>query len=501
MDLDAIKKSAAGKSKAALYRALRGAYRASGRARLRLRPSPAIEPVDAADWQTESGKRYSAGFGKATLLPDDFMQKTYYVAGYGENNPATGYLDEPHVHALWLDDNSGRGALLLVSSDTVGLLNADVEEIRADLADFAQTAHCRGIHIMSTHDHASIDTMGNWGPLPRSGRDKAYMAFFRAQVKKAAIAAYRDRRDGDLYMGEIEVPDMQEDIRTPYVYSKTLTRLRFVPRDGTRETWLVHFASHSESLQGCNSRVSADFPGYLREAIRTQTGAETLYLVGAIGGMISMQIEDEQQIRDAGGDFAASTRRIGTRLAGYALRVEKEKKLKPCVNQLRQTFYVEADNTMLLAAKTAHILRAKAESLAGSPLGLALRTEMTYLEIGQMHLLLAPGELFPELVYGGYLDAAESASGCGGEINPEPLTQIAGDPALRIVGLANDELGYILPKNDFLLHDETPYFAAARDRHGRRHYEETNSLGPKTAETLANVFREMMQTVRNARGC
>ena len=499
MDTDNIRRKALGKGKSALYGVLRGAYRASGSLRLRLRPSPAIAPAETDDWQAEGGKRYSVGFGKATLLPDDFMQKTTYVAGYGENNPATGYLDEPHVHALWLDDNSGRGALLLVSADTVGLLNADVEDIRADLADFAQTANCRGIHIMSTHDHASIDTMGNWGPLPRSGRDKAYMTFFRAQVKKAAIAAYRDRRDGDLYLGEIEVPDMQEDIRTPYVYSRTLTRLRFVPKDGSRETWLVHFASHSESLQGCNSRVSADFPGYMREAIRANTGAETLYLVGAIGGMISMLIEDEQEIRDAGGDFAASTRNIGTRLAEYALRIGKEKKLKPCINQLRQPFYVEADNTMLLAARTARILRAKGESLAGSSLGLALRTEMTYLEIGQLHLLLTPGELFPELVYGGYLGAEDSATGCGGEINSEPLVQIANDPALRVVGLANDEVGYILPKNDFLLHDETPYFDAARDRHGRRHYEETNSLGPKTAETLAAVFRGMMQHVADCK--
>lgn len=499
MDFNTIKDKAAGKGRTALYGVLRGAYRASGSIRQRISPSPEIAPAEPADWQTAGGKRYSVGFGKATLLPDDIMQKTYYVAGYGENNPATGVLDEPHVHALWLDDNSGRGALLLVSADTVGLLHADVEDIRRDLADFALTANCRGIHVMSTHDHAAIDTMGNWGPLPRSGRDRAYMAFFRGQVKKAAIAAYRDRRDGDLFMGEIEVPDMQEDIRTPYVYSKTLTRLRFVPRDGTRETWLVHFASHSESLQGCNSRVSADFPGYLRKAIYEQTGAETLYLVGAIGGMISMQIENEQAIRDAGGDFAASTQSIGRRLAGYAMRVEKEKKLKPCVNQLRQAFYIGADNTMLLLARTAHILRAKGESMADSPLGLALRTEMTYLEIGQLHLLLIPGELFPELAYGGYLGAAESATGCGGEINPEPLTEIAGDPALRIVGLANDEIGYILPKNDFLLHEETPYFAAARDCHGRRHYEETNSLGPDAAGTIADVFRGMIRTARKAK--
>ncbi|MBQ7543208.1 MAG: hypothetical protein IJT44_13050 [Clostridia bacterium] len=499
MDMNTIKEEAGRKSRAALYDALRGVYRAAGRLALNARPSPQIPQAAAADWQSACGKRFCVGFGKATLLPDDFLQKTYYVAGYSENNPATGCLDEPYAHAVWLDDQTGRGAILLVTADTVGLLNADVEQIRAELSDFCRTTDCRGVHIMSTHDHASIDTMGNWGPLPRTGRDKAYMAFFRAQVKSAAIAAYRDRRDGDLYLGETEVPDMQEDIRTPYVFSRTLTRLRFVPKDGTRETWLVHFASHSESLQGCNSRVSADFPGYMRRAIFEQTGAETAYFVGAIGGMISMKIDNEREIRDAGGDFAASTKAIGEKLAGYALSIRWEKKLKPCINQLRQTFYVDADNTMLLTAKYAGILRAKSYRRRGTALGLALRTEMTYLAIGQLSLLLVPGELFPELAYGGYLDGAESATGLGAEADPEPLTQIAGDPALRIVGLANDELGYILPPNDFLLHPETPYFSATRDRHGRRHYEETNSLGPRTAETIATVFRTMMAQIDRSR--
>jgi hypothetical protein len=124
---------------------------------------------------------------------------------------------------------------------------------------------------------------------------------------------------------------------------------------------------------------------------------------------------------------------------------------------------------------------------------------MTYLEIGSLHLLLLPGELFPELAYGGYLSADESSSADGGEDNPVPLTEIAGDPALRIVGLANDEIGYILPPNDFLLHPDTPYFEPTRDRHGRRHYEETNSLGPRTAETIAAVFQGMMRAVRKAR--
>lgn len=479
---------------------LRGIYGAAGRFLVKRTPSAYIPPAPMAG-SGSRGRCFTVGVGEAELLPPDVMQKTYYVAGYSENNPATGVLDVPTVTAVWLDDNTGAGALLLLSFDAVGLLQADVERIRERLHAFAHRHGCREIHVLCTHNHASIDTMGNWGPLPRSGRDEKYMQFLIAQAERAAVDAFRDRREGTLSLGETEVPDMQDDHRTPFVYSRTLTRFRFVPRDGSREVWLVHFASHSESLQGCNSRISADFPGCLRRAIRDKTGAQTLYMVGAIGGMITMRIENEAQIRAAGGDFAASTRAIGEKLAEYAMAITKEQTLTPCIRSLRQAFYIGVDNTMLLTAKFARILRAKTYFREQTPMGLALRTEMTYLSIGEKNLLLLPGELFPELAYGGYLPADASATGKGGEINPVPLTQIAGDPSLLIVGMANDEIGYIVPPNDFLLHPDLPYFRSTRDRFDRNHYEETNSLGQDTAQTIADVFASVMRTVHEARNC
>ncbi|MBQ6117941.1 MAG: hypothetical protein IJK98_01790, partial [Clostridia bacterium] len=241
--------------------------------------------------------RFTAGFGKAVMLPDDVDKKNYYIAGYRDNNPARGVIDPQYAHALWLDDNSGKGGHLFISLDVVGLLNKDVNILKSALKDFVRTTGCRTITVMCTHNHAGIDTMGIWGRLPHSGKNKKFMTILYNAAITASVAAYRDRRRGRLYLGRIEVPDMQEDIRLPEVYSKTLTRLRFVPDDGTREIFFLNFASHSESLQGCNSLISADFPCYLRERIRTLTGAETIYGVGAIGGMISMRIENEDLLR------------------------------------------------------------------------------------------------------------------------------------------------------------------------------------------------------------
>ncbi len=462
--------------------------------------SKEAHPLKQAEFNCPPGAKgelFSLGFAKASILPDDISRKKYYIAGYGENKPAKGVLDAPHTHAVWIDDLSGRGGIVLVSIDNVGMLNKDVNKLRARLGEFAKLTGCRSINIVSTHNHAGIDTMGIWGPLPLSGKNPKYMELVFSQTVKAVKQAYAKRKNGKLYLGKIEVPDMQEDIRTPIVYSKTLTRLRFVPEDGANEVYIINFASHSESLQGCNELVSADFPCYLREKIKEKTGADTLYCVGAIGGMISMDIPNEREIRDNGSDFSQSTKSIGEKLADYALSIKDESLLKPKIGYIRQEVYFKAENTILLLAAKVGILDVNEYRMPDKS-GFAMKSEISYLEIDSLKILMLPCEIFPELVYGGYLGADESATGCGGEINPTPLREIIGDDVM-IIGLANDELGYVLPPNDFILHSETPYFENGHDVHGRRHYEETNSLGPETAEKIAQTVAQIMNTVEKSK--
>lgn len=446
--------------------------------------------------KSEPAASFITGFGKASILPVDWAKKKYYVAGYGENNPAVGVLDEPHVHALWVDDRSGRGAVLFISCDCVGILNKDIIKLRSAVKIALGDNYCRSVNIFCTHNHAGIDTMGIWGPLPLSGKDPKYMELIKKQMIKAAKLAVEDARESDVFYGTVQVPDMQEDIRLPHVYSKTLTRFRCVPKDGSREIWFLNFASHSESLQGCNSRISADFPQYLRNRIRIETGAETIYGVGAIGGMISMEIENEKAIREAGNDFAENTMKIGHKLGGYALQIEDEKQLTPVVDFIRQELFVPVENSVLSIAGRVHIIEADWYANAALPKKICLKTEMTYINFGGIPMLLIPCELFPELAFGGYLSEEESAEGKSPSVNPTPLTEIAGEKELLIFGLANDELGYVLPPNDFLLHPTQPYLEIPRDRLGRRHYEETNSLGPQTAQCLADCLASMMKKIK-----
>ncbi len=451
-------------------------------------------PSTTVDFTQNKGECFTVGFGKCVMLPDDIDKKKYYIAGYGENNPARGVIDPQYAHAVWIDDNTGRGGVLFISLDIVGLLNKDVNRIRERLSSFAKKTGCRSINICSTHNHAGIDTMGIWGRLPFSGKNPDFMRILFDATIKACEDAFNSRKNGDFYLGTIEVTDMQEDIRTPIVYSKTLTRFRFVPEDGSNEVWIINFASHSESLQGCNHLVSADFPCYLRERIKEKTGADVLYTVGAIGGMISMDIPEEDKLRKEH-RLLESTRNIGYRLADYAVSINNDDKLDACVNFARREFYVPADNTILTLACYVGLLEADKYADASLPKHLCLKSEITYFEIGEKKILLLPCEIFPELVFGGFLSAEESATGKGGEINPRILTEIVEDEEILVFGLANDELGYVVPPNDFVLHPTAPYLEDGRDKHNRRHYEETNSMGPDTAKVIAENVELLIKDI------
>ena len=87
-----------------------------------------------------------------------------------------------------------------------------------------------------------------------------------------------------------------------------------------------------------------------------------------------------------------------------------------------------------------------------------------------------------------------SAARCEIE-NPKPLAQSAKEHGLEqllVIGLANDEIGYIVPPSDFLVNPEKPYFEKITDDKGENHYEETNSIGPACADAIADTWELLL---------
>ena len=166
----------------ALYNAVNFTLRTQSKHITKKKKANPLEKAEFIAPPKAKGNRFLLGFSKESILPDDVDKKKYYIAGYGENKPAKGVLDPPHTHAVWVDDISGKGGVVLVSIDNVGMLNKDVNRLRARLHDFAMLTGCRSINIVSTHSHAGIDTMGIWGPLPLSGKDPKYMELVFSQT-------------------------------------------------------------------------------------------------------------------------------------------------------------------------------------------------------------------------------------------------------------------------------------------------------------------------------
>lgn len=427
-----------------------------------------------------TGDRWCVGFGSAQILPDEESEQPLYIAGYDPDREITGVRDYCQARAVWID--TGAQGVLLIGVDCVGLDSGSVARIRQSLSDIPD---CAAINVYSTHTHAGIDTMGLWGPTAIDGKNEAYMkSLFRA-AEEAARAAAADRHAATLHFGKVRTPDMFRDSRLPLVYDDQLYQLRFETEDGSAGTRLFFYGAHAESLRGANTLLSRDFPGLLCDTVTEKTGDNTMFFPGAIGGLV--MTKDFVNGISSPADAEQNLQITAEKLVDFAMsiRPEDERIIAPQMKLVRAEFTVALDNPIFATYKFLGIFQNNAVK-ADSATGYGVKTELSILQLGNLGIALLPGEIFPELVLGGEYGKAN----LWGK-NPEPLLALAqeqGLDALLVVGLANDEIGYIVPPSDFLVNPKLPYLERFVDYKEEDHYEETNSVGPGCAQALADAF-------------
>lgn len=446
-------------------------------------------------FSSEAGEKWTCGFGKAIYTPEDYETKTYFIAGYDSNNPAKGKLDDLYARAVFLDDNRGNGGVIFCALDCVGISRKDINDIRALVLNSGKLGKVKSINISATHTHAGVDTQGLWGEkIFKCGRDAAFMKNLKKQAAKAIIKAYDNRKDGKFYMGYVETEDLQADVRTPVTFDSNLTRFRFSPDDKSGDIYMVNFASHAELL-GTTKLISADFPAYLIKEIEEKVpGAEVAFYNGAIGGMISAKEIKKVYRREI--DCEEYMKGFGKQLGEIALSIENETELKPILNIKSKGIKIVADNTVLILARYLNVLnndigRTSKRNKA------CIYSEVGYVEMGDkdVAMFLVPGELFPELYNGEFLTEEDSALHRKARYN-KVLKDMTDCKHKFVVGLCNDELGYILAENDFLLNEAMPYIEKATDDMGRSHYEETNSTGPNTGATILEEIQLLIKSAK-----
>ena len=432
-------------------------------------------PINSCD-NTPATKVYS-GYAEKELIPTEDM-KPLYIAGYKQGKEIEGVLDYQKVKAMYIDYYGQE--LLMISIDCVGLTSNYVNKIRKEInKEFKHLL----INVASTHTHAGIDTMGLWGPIAMDGKSDVFMDLLVNEAVKVGKRAIYSSIEGHLTYGKIETQGILEDSRNPQVYDSNMYQIRFVPKDNFSATRMIFYGAHAESLRGDNNLLSADFPAQMAEVIKERTNDNCLYFNGAIGGLIMTKVFDHN-------DLVNNMRITGNKLAEYALSIKETKLENKTLKQNRVKVVVELDNTLFKYYKFLGILGNDCYKNIFTN-KYYLKTEVSVLQISNVTFVLLPGEIFPELVYGGSLINPES-----NKENPRTIIDIASDyniENLVVIGLCNDEIGYIVPPSDFLVNEEYPYVQNRLDQYGENHYEETNSVGENVAYTIIEALEKAFE--------
>lgn len=444
---------------------------------------PAEKPVVIA------GEGYRAGFATAKIMPDLTKDKTYWIAGHGSGHKMEGVLSPVYISAVWLDCGNDEGMLWL-GADIVGLTRIEVNKIRSMILASGEIKGCKCINFSCTHSHSGIDTLGYWGKpnlvsIPSDGKDPEYMDMLMNTAVKVAVEAYKNRKAGKLYNGRIELPGTLTTRRGFIDKHEFLTRLRFVPADGSAETWIMNFGGHPNSLGGGNRMLSGEYPYFMREKIAAENGANVLFGIGPIGGMDVIELDEKDNVN--------CVKLQGKMLAEAAMKIDNDAELPAEMKIIQQPFYLPVNNYVLTLLALRKVMSFKAYPCNKTDLGIAMMTEMTYMTIGGQKILLLPGESFVSTVYGSYKDAETSPTEKGGEINPTPLADIAGDHDMIVFGVSNDMSGYVVPPNDFILNPTQPYLNGYKDKFDLNHYHETNSMGILAQQTIADAFASVVE--------
>ena len=443
---------------------------------------------------------FSLGFNESSLLdtlPVDIH--SLYVGGSidFDEKKATALLDDLRVRTAALSDGSGRGTGVLLELDAYGLSLPDVRVIRARLADFCKDANIHSVTVAVLHQHSAADTFGMNGDIFRmallnplltalslptpNGKHDVYMEHLYATCVASIRAAVKDMKPGKLYYGTADQTPFLIDKRAPYVSDPHFNRFRFVPADGSRETWLVSTEIHGVGNGAGGTVLTSDYPFYAERTIRRQADANVLFYMGA---QQSTSGNYDKGLIPALRDTSERTGTIpvfGDAIGQAICAIQDETEVAPLFNVRFASILLPISNPVLLLAGKAGMIGAEVVKLDG---GYGIVTEIGYAELGnEFAFAIIPGELAPELAYGGCLQGSEAWSGKDWTYpSLQEMVAAAGSSRkLFALDLANDQIGYIVPDNNYM-----PMIAPESNSI------EFVSLGKQTASLLMEGYQALI---------
>lgn len=486
------------------------------------------------DWFLDCGRDHLCAGDVGYAGPDadgsegDGAFQGFTLAGFGNNVIMDGVHDEAQARAVVFEN--GDVSVAMVVLDVVGLFRDDVLKVRDRVKKALADGGPDYVLVSSTHTHEGPDTMGQWGLreglLPVRGVDDAWLKdVVVAGAAQAVVDAYRSRRPARLFVAQARLGPVSNEVlvdhRDPFITDDTVTVLKLTEASsGLPIGTVVSWGDHPETLSDTNNLASADFAWALRESmengVKTSSGqllamgagGTSVFVNGAVGGMMSSLHANPTSVdgQPTAPRSYAKTRAVGEKVALVALGAlgEATELPAPPVAYGAQTLKIKVENEafQLIFESLDLVRRRLYDYQPGTPLSDTnyphVMTEVAKVQVGGLRFLAVPGELLPELAVG--YDATWSIGNPvvkASNPNPPDMSLAPGPPYLKqqlagewgcVVGLANDELGYLIPPFAYVLDAEQPYFSQAPGDH----YEETNSLGPSTTPTLLGAYQALL---------
>jgi len=436
-------------------------------------------PLDPVLGHPHDG-RLCAAAGSVVITPNEENHPCpLYLGGTGQNRLSEGVHDDLEARILVLAQDDLH--VVLVSMDLVGLEWPDTLRMKAKLAQLGLEPN--HLVVSCTHTHTGPDTIGVWGPKDGvSGQCPAYNDFLAQALQDRVAALKGELQPVHMALGEKAIdeplsnePSLLLDSRLPVVVNNRVTAARFVTPEGATVATVVNWHNHPETMITHNI-YSADFPRWTRNALEDQFGGTAVYFSGTVGGLMTpidvavrRYTEDGQQVlapdgapemvTSGGEEQAWSLGHIVAEVAIDSLEDSAPQEVSLAVDRAR--IEIPVDSIVLIAAFASGVLETNPELITGDaercgPYGCA-PADLHHIQLGSLHIGACPGEVFPETSGGRPETTVDWGERTGESWPPWTYPAMVGyrnalpqAHYLMELGLANQELGYVVPESDLL---------------------------------------------------
>ncbi|MFX0035913.1 MAG: neutral/alkaline non-lysosomal ceramidase N-terminal domain-containing protein [Candidatus Hermodarchaeota archaeon] len=384
-----------------------------------------------------------------------------YLAGFGSfgSRPASKVHDDIYARCLILDYDGK--TIVFVQLDLIGFMIDQVDLVRQEVENL-YGIEADNVIIACTHTHSGPDTLGLWNSwYPAPGVNWPYMNYIRNQILDCVGNAYLSMEQASIRFASTTVPGLMKNSRDPGRVYPDLEVMKVDNRRGKTIATMINYAGHPEVLWSNNLELTSDYVGYLCNKVEEKLGGVAVFMNGALGGMITPDTDEHtfEKAKEIGHTLAYATIRALKSRRSYAWGIFIPS-WKGTFKVEKQIFEVPLENLDFFYAMMGGILYRSDPwykfPYGEFPLGI-ITTEVNVITIGKAQMITMPGEVLPSIGY-------RLKEAMTGKFNFQ-------------IGLANDELGYIIPADEW----------------NPDEYEESMSVGVQTGIAMEAILMEMLE--------